>query len=219
MASLLDIISASIIGGMVLILSLTVTDSGVRQFYNYNADAIVQTNLTQMAYLIEYDLRKIGFGIDELAQGSILQIAQSNHVKFLSQLNFNTDMIADTIEYKILQAESIDFGDTTIVIYDVWRSIHIVNQSHQNMSIGRIGNPNVFRFLDQVGNVAPIILAIKMVEVMLVTYDPHIILSAEYLKDKLANEEMTEFRKQELRRLLRPTFWRQTRLVSRNLRR
>ncbi|MBD3288971.1 hypothetical protein GF337_09225 [candidate division KSB1 bacterium] len=219
MTSLLDIIGASIIGGMLLLLVLTVTDYGTREFFNYNADAIVQANLAHMAHLAEYDLRKMGFGINEGQQSTILQIANSDHLKFLSQLNFDVDTVPDTIEYEIVQDEIIDYGDTTLTMYKVLRSVTIVQHSIESMNIGKIGNQNVFRYLNQVGEPVEITQETKMVELTLVTFEPRIILSPEFVTTKLDSIDRADLRKQELRRLLRPSFWRQTRLVSKNLRR
>ncbi len=219
MTSLLDIIGASIIGGMVLLLALTVTDYGTREFFNYNSDAIMQANLAHMAHLAEYDLRKMGFGIDESQQSTILQIAQSDHLKFLTQLNYNVDTIPDTIEYKIIQAEVIDFGDTTLTMFNILRNVTVVQHSNESMNIGKIGNNNVFRYLNQIGEAVEIIQETKMVELTLITYEPRIILSPEFVTTKLNGIERADLRKRELQRLLRPSFWRQTRLVSKNLRR
>jgi len=219
MTSLLDIIGASILGGMVLILVLTVTDSGTREFFNYNADAIVQANLAHMAYLAENDLRKMGFGINESQQGTILQIALPNRLKYLSQLNMHQDSVPDTIEYYILQDEIIDYGDTILTMYNVFRSIKIPQYSGENMEIGKIGNNNVFRYLDQIGQPVEVISATKMVEVTLVSFEPRIVLSPEFVTTQLDSISRADLRKRELRRLLRPSFWRQTRLVSKNLRR
>jgi len=219
MAVLIDIIGAAMIGGLILLLVITVTDSGIRQFFNYNADAIVQTQLAHMAYITEYDLRKMGFGINEVQQGSILQIANANRIKFLAQLNSQTDDIPDTIEYRVTFAETIDFGDTALTLYNLNRKMIIASQAPQSINIGRIGNNNVFKYLDQIGNPAPIMQATKMVEVTLVTFNPQIILSPEFVSSRLDSIDGPDLRKQELRRLLRPSFWRQTRLVSKNLRR
>jgi hypothetical protein len=219
MAVLIDIISATVIGGMILLLVITVTDSGIRQFFNYNADAIIQNQLAHIAYITEYDLRKMGCGIHEVFQGTILQVAQANHIKYLSQLNFQTDNIPDTIEYKITAAETIDYGDTSLTLYNLTRIVKISSQSPQSITIGKIGNSNVFKYLDQIGNPAPIIQATKMVEVTLVTYNPAVVLSPEFVNTELDSVTRAAVRKKELQRLLRPSFWRQTRLVSKNLRR
>ena len=84
--------------------------------------------------------------------------------------------------------------------------------------MGTIGNSDVFRYLDQLGDPVPIIQATRMVEVTLTAYNPRIILSPDMFSGGNSAEDV-EFRKQELRRLLRASFWRQTRLVSKNLKR
>lgn len=219
MSSILDIIGGLLIGGMILLLTLAATDRGTREFFNYNSDAIVQNQLATMAYIIEYDLRKMGFGIDEVQQGTILQIATSNHLKFLTQLNNKTDVTPDTIEYNVVSDETIDYGDTTLIMYKVWRTIKIPGQQSKIQMIGKIGNNNVFRYLDQIGNPAEITQATKMVEVTLVAFNPRIVLSPEFVTTQIDSIQGAELRKKELTRLLRPSFWRQTRLVSKNLRR
>lgn len=79
-----------------------------------------------------------------------------------------------------------------------------------------------FRYLDQIGN--PVdpgmeLIATKMVEVTLTMFNPRVVLSPELVKKEVSSIQDQEFRKRELRRLLRTSFWRQTRLVSKNLRR
>lgn len=219
MSSMLDMVSGMIIGGMILMLTITVTDSGTRQFFNYNADAIVQSNLAQIAYITEYDLRKMGYGIDEVYQSSILQVATPGNLKFLTHLNMETDVIPDTIEYNVIADEIIDYGDTLLTMYKIMRTTKISTESPDVTMIGKIGNNNVFRYLDQIGNPVEIIPATKMVEVTLVSFNPEVVLSPEYINNRLNDIESEVERKKELIRLLRPSFWRQTRLVSKNLRR
>jgi len=219
MTSLLDIIGASVIGGMLLVILLTATSTGTREFLNYNSDAIVQQQLAQMAYIIEYDLRKMGYDIKEAQKHTIIQAATSNHIKFLSQLNSGEDVIPDTVEYSILPAETINYGDTTIIMYKIKRTLKVSQQPLDQIVIGKIGNASVFRYLDQIGNPVDIIQATKMVEVTLVALNPQVVLSKEFVSSQLDSAQNAEFRKQELKRLLRPSFWRQTRLVSKNLKR
>jgi len=219
MMTLLDIIGGMVIGGMILLLTITTTDRGTTEFFNDNADAIVQTQLTHMAYIIEYDLRKMGFGIHEAYQSTILQIANPNQLKFLSQLNHSTDSIPDTIEYQIVQDEIIDYGDTTLTMYKVWRRVKISSQPLTLTMIGKIGNNDVFNYLDQIGNPVGITQATKMVEVTLTAFEPRVVLSPEFVTTQVDSIQLTDLRKKELIRLLRPSFWRQTRLVSKNLRR
>ncbi len=219
MSTMLDIASGLIIGGMILMLTITVTERGTREFFNYNADAIVQSNLAQMAYITEWDLRKMGYGVEEALQTTILQTAEPNHLKFLAHLNMGTDQIADTIDYSIAQDEVIDYGDTSLTMYKVLRKVTIAGESPDVSMIGKIGNNDVFRYLDQIGNPAPIKQATKMVEVTLVAFNPRVVLSPEFVTAHLDTIRGARQRREELTRLLRPSFWRQTRLVSKNLRR
>ncbi|MDZ7262130.1 MAG: hypothetical protein ONB05_08505 [candidate division KSB1 bacterium] len=219
MTSLLDIIGGTVIGGLILLVALTATDRGTTDFFNFNSDAIVQNNLARMAYITEHDLRKMGFGIHEMQQATILQIATPQHLKFLSQLNYQTDVIADTIEYTIVPDDTIAYEDTSLVMYKVWRTVKISGQQPSTLMIGKIGNPEVFRYLDQIGNPVEIMQATKMVEVTMVAFNPRVVLSPELVCAQINAMEGKELRKKELTRLLRPSFWRQTRLVSKNLRR
>jgi hypothetical protein len=230
MTVILDFVMGAIIGGFLLLIGLTATESGTRTFYNYNADAIVQMNLTNTSNTIQYDLRKMGYGVPEALQGTIVQVAQPNHFKYLTHLNMDADCnlssqgptfvdnIVDTIDYTISALQNFTFPDTTITIYQVQRTISIVGESPQSIMIGTIGNSDVFRYLNQIGEPAPIQQAIKMVEVTLTAFDPQIVLSPDMFTGGDTPEEI-EFRAQELRRLLRASYWRQTRLISRNLRR
>ncbi len=158
MSVILDIITAMFIGGFLLIMSFTASDNGTQAFLNYNADAITQMNLTNVSNTMQYDLRKMGFEVPEAQQGNIVQIAQPNHFKFLAHLNKNaqcnisvsgfSDNIVDTIDYLITPFEAINFTDTSVTIYDIQRTIKIVNESPRSMVIGKIGNQDVFRYLD-----------------------------------------------------------------------
>ena len=227
MSSMLDIIAAMVIGGFLLLIAFTTTNTANRTFFNYNADAITQLNLTNLSNTMQYDLRKMGYGIPEALAGTIIQVGQPNHIKFLAHLNKDADCnigtttfdnIADTIEYTIVPAESIDFGDTVVTMYSVNRKVTIAGQSPESQEIGRIGNDDVFRYLDQVGNPVSLLAATKMVEITLTAFDPQIVLSPELFVGGDTAEEQYR-RKEELRRLLRASYWRQTRLISRNLRR
>ena len=75
-------------------------------------------------------------------------------------------------------------------------------------------NPEVFRYLDQVGNVTAIKQAVDIVEVTLIAVNPNI-----YLGDQLLTATTKVQREAELRKLAKESYWRQTRVISRNLRR
>lgn len=230
MGSILDYITAIIVGGAILLITMRVTDTGTREFLNYNADAISQMNLANMSSIIEYDLRKMGYGVPEGEQ--VLFIAQPNRLKFIAHLNREFDYfghliphkddIPDTIEYIITPAETIDYGDTSIVMYKVTRRLKITGEGGKISDIGRVGNGAIFRYLDQIGypvDPGSELVASKMVEVTLTMFNPRVVLSPELVRRDVSNISDVEYRKKELRRLLRTSYWRQTRLVSKNLKR
>jgi hypothetical protein len=231
MSVLIDIIGGLFIGGFLMLMALTATDTATTEFYNYNSDAIVQQNLARISDVIQYDLRKMGFGIPEQQSTTILQIAQPAHLKFLSQLNSDPDCMVhisgvssidhdvDSVEYMIVPFDSVDYGDTVIVTYRVRRNIFVSPGYHSSMTVGIIGNAQAFRYLDQIGRPVANINMTRMVEVTLTAYDPRIVLSTEWVDSRLNEISNVDFRKQELRRLLRASYWRQTRLISKNLKR
>jgi hypothetical protein len=231
MATMIDIIGALFIGGFLLLIALTATDNATTEFFNYNYDAIIQQNLARVSSTIQYDLRKMGYGIPEYDYQKILQIATGNHLKFISHLNSDPearvnisavawlDNIVDSIEYVLQPMDSIDYYDTTVTTYSLVRIVKIPPNYTHRMIVGVIGNAQMFRYLDQLGQEVAFIPATKMIEVTLTAFDPRIFLSRDWIDSKLNEISNAEYRKRELRRLLRASYWRQTRLISRNLRR
>lgn len=222
MSTLIDIMGAVVIGGILLLVAMTAMDSGLQSFINSNADAIVQNELADLSRIMQHDLRKMGYSIPEAASDSIIQIAQPGRLKFITNLNQDqpypgtsgTDTTPDTIDYQVVAYDSMDFIDTAIVLYGLNRSVNVVGKATSNGQVGTITNSDVFRYLDQAGNEVSYIPATKMVEVTFVSLNPDIYLNDEVL---LASDPVT--RMTELRKLIKESFWRQTRVVSKNLRR
>ena len=232
MAILIDIIGGLFIGGFLMIIALTATDTATTEFYNYNSDAIVQQNLAQMSNVIQYDLRKMGFGIPEQFKHTIIQVAQPDRIKFLAHLNSSPsckindpnvttiDNVVDSIEYRVIPHDSIDYQDTVIVTYQIRREIFVSPAYTSSIGIGIVGNPGAFRYLNQIGKPVAVMSEVQMVEVTLTAYDPRVVLSTDWVDSRINEVGYNEdFRKRELRRLLRASYWRQTRLISKNLKR
>jgi hypothetical protein len=229
MGALLDIITASMIGGFLLIILLTATDTITTESYNYQADAMTQQNLSKIASIIQSDVRKMGFDIPEGLKGQIVQTHNQDRLKFIAQLNkyqdyyadihgnTHIDNVADTIEYSIQNFETIAYWDTSIVMYQVIRRAVISQEGTDVSMIGVLGNNDVFRYLDKFENDTNDPLQMVIVELTLTAFDPRVVLSREYVKSIVDTTQGEEIRDRELRRLLRPSYWRQTRLVSKNL--
>jgi len=224
--SMLDILTASIIGAVLLLVGIKAMDNAVQHFVNHNADAISQNKLSDLNQIIQADLRKMGYGIHEAEVGTIIQTAQPTHLVFLSNLNLDFDYyihihgnqhldnIPDTIEYIIAPFDTVVFIDTSLVLYQISRTVKVTQESIVSGVVGIIANNTVFRYLDQGGEPAPIQSATRMVEVTLVTMNPEIYRSSELLEAGNPGERMNI-----LRRLIQASYWRQTRVISKNLRR
>lgn len=230
MGAMLDIITASMIGGFLLIILLTATDTITTESYNYHADAITQRNLSNIATIMQADIRKMGFDVSEGVINQIVQRHDEDKLIFVSQLNKFQDYYIhehgnlhwgddtpDTIEYAIQPHETITYWDTSIVTYKVMRRATISQEGTRTGLIGVIGNNDVFRYLDMYENETNDPGQIAIVELTLTAFDPRIILSREYVQSTVDTSKGKEYRDRELRRLLRPSYWRQTRLVSKNL--
>jgi len=213
MAVILDIIAAMMIGGVLLMVTTQGIERSLREFVNHNADAIMQAELASMTQTVQEDLRKMGYGIPESQQLSIIQAATTSRLVFLAKQNPNAAN-ADTVEYTTGTPDTTIIIDSPVITYDITRTLRRAGQQPQSTLIGRVINPVLFRYLDQAGNQVADIRSTRMVEVTLVTLNPHV-----YLDDDVIQAPTALLRTKALKNLWRESYWRQTRVVSRNLRR
>ena len=229
MNSMLDILGASIIGGLLMLIALSASDRGAREIYNYNADAIIQRNISQLGKVLEFDLQKVGFGIPD--SDNPLIVAQPGRLKFITQLNWDSearlqiagvnylDTTADTIEYVVELDQNLALGDTSVSFYSLKRTIKIPPNYVEEGKIGVIANNELFNYYDQVGNPVGNPLLAKVVEFSLYSYSSTIILSPEIVASSFNNSSDIEYRRKELLRILRPAYIRQKSMTIKNLRR
>ena len=98
--TLLDILGATIIGGILLITLFRIQDNTIENFFYYNSDLILQSNLLDVIEVVEADLRRIGYcAIPENFPDPTKAIisADSVSIRFLSDTNL--DGIMDTVYY------------------------------------------------------------------------------------------------------------------------
>ena len=232
MSSVLDILGATFVGGMLLFMAISASDVGMQEYYTQNADAITQQNLANISAIINYDLRKMGFGIPE--EDSTLIVAQSTRLKFVAQLNSHPayrmdisgvnylDQIADTIEYVVDGADTVRYGSIVVTRFRVNRIISIPPSTVETTSLGEVASDSIFSFYDQAGNSTNNLALINGVEVQLSAYNPEIILSPELVMKRILEDtggQSNNLIEREVRRLLRPAYWKQTRYSARNLKR
>ncbi len=231
MSTVLDVIGGVVIGGMLMLIALTTSDIGMRNMFNENADGIVQSNMNRMTRIIEFDLRKMGFAVPEAQLDNTVQIALPGHLKFLAQLNLDADTYykipglsifdtqVDTIDYFVSPGPSVTLGDTSFSLYNVQRTVKIAGGPTRVTVLGNISNSDVFTYFNQVGQPAFTNSEIRLVDIKLASLNPNVVLSPDILQEEINDIQNSSFKKKEIQRLLRPTFWRQRRLIARNLRR
>lgn len=200
MSTLLDILNSTIIGGIIILMVLTVLDTRQSFFLAFNDDLIVQQNLTALSRTLEYDLKKIGFAIPEDEQ--VVMQADSTVFKFRGDIDKNWQ--ADTLEYYTGSTSELA---STANPRDRFLYRKVNGLPASGFNVGLVTD-FLFEYLNQDGQVLDTsipsnLLAIKMVRITFRVENP-----AVYGQD--ANPAQTEYQS---------AFWQQTRLVSRNLRR
>lgn len=103
---ILDILGAIVVGTLLLLIVLRMSDSATQNTYTYAGELIVQENIVSVVTLLEHDFRKIGYCKDYTQipdpSASILAAAQDS-ISFLTDLDYNGQL--DTVSYFL--------GDTT----------------------------------------------------------------------------------------------------------
>jgi hypothetical protein len=219
------------VGGMLLLIATTSSDQAAQSFFNQNSDFITQANLSKISDIIGYDLKKMGYGVEEA--DTVVFVAQANQLKYITHLNSHpvyrmnldgvnhTDTIADTIEYTVSATDTIEYGLTSIVIYNIQRRLRIPPSVDIDYSIGTVANEDIFTYLDQAGNPTLNLMAVSSVELQLVAYNAEVVLSPELVMQNVNPSDSTlrDFQEKELLRILRPSYWKESRFTSRNLNR
>ena len=104
--TLFDIIGSTMVFGVLLLVTLQLNDSDTENLQIYQGDLVVQENLVELTSLLETDFRKIGYcanpaNFPDPTQSIIL--ADSNRIKFVTDLptkaNPYGDGIMDTLYY------------------------------------------------------------------------------------------------------------------------
>jgi len=99
--TILDIIGAMVIGGILLLTLFRINDNTVQNFFYYNADFILQRDLVDIIMIVEGDLRRIGYCADPdnlIPPNRTILRADSNAIAFVTDLHKTG--IFDTVEYR-----------------------------------------------------------------------------------------------------------------------
>ncbi len=101
-STLIDIMGATIIGGILLIMVNSLNERAVGNNITYGSDKLLQMEVVQLADLIETDFRKIGYcEIPSKVSDSMNVIisADTSQIKFITDLNRDGNL--DTLEYSV----------------------------------------------------------------------------------------------------------------------
>ncbi len=93
-STILDIIASVVVGGLVLLVLLRTSAGAAENSYNYGQDLIVQEDVTSLAEIMEYDLRKIGYCADYTQipdPTKAILAADSTSIKFLSDTSSSSN--------------------------------------------------------------------------------------------------------------------------------
>ena len=99
-STLLDIIGSMIIGGILLNITLRLNDAATEKTYNNGAELSLQENMAVVAQMLETDFRKIGFCADWNKfpdPSKAVVYADESSIKYLTDLDSDTNM--DSIRY------------------------------------------------------------------------------------------------------------------------
>jgi hypothetical protein len=200
MGSLLDIIIANIIGGILVLLGLNYLDTTTKHFVTHGDDLIVQQNLTSITNTLEYDLRKMGFRVPE--GDEVVLIADSNQIRYRGDQN--KDNSIDTVDYYLGNVSELSATKNPDDRF-IYRKLNGLPSN--GFKVGVVSEYK-FDYLDQDGVIVDTsnpqnLKLIKMIRITLKVEN-----SAAYSSNPVP--EKSEYTS---------AFWQQTRLVSRNLRR
>lgn len=99
-STIIDILASIIMGGMLLIIVLRLSDSAAEKTHNYSGELSLQQNLVTIAQVLENDFRKMGYCKDwEKFPDPTKSIASADtsSIKFYADINSNGNM--DSILY------------------------------------------------------------------------------------------------------------------------
>ena len=99
-ATIFDIMGSIIIGGILMLITWRLSDAATEKTYNNSGELSLQQNLTTIAQILETDFRKVGFCADYNKfpdPSKAIIYGDESRITFLADLDFDTNM--DSIRY------------------------------------------------------------------------------------------------------------------------
>lgn len=219
MTTMIDIMISSVLGGVLLIVALTANDVAAENSFIYSGDLYVQQTLTAVVSMVEKDIRNMGYGVP--AGEQVVVAADSDRIAF--KMDFNRNGTIDTVFYWLGPLSDLAYtqNDSDRVLY---RKVlpglpgeQLSPDAGEDLTIPQgIGFVTKFDLMyysqSQVDTLPPPVAAgdLSMVKVIQITLE---------VQNPYAPYRQTVVKPGEQEGLFSSSIWRQTRLVSRNLRR
>lgn len=198
-STLIDLMGSTIIGGLLLLILLTLNDAAVENNFVYGGEAIAQANLVEVVRLVEHDFRKIGYCRDwekiPDPSKSVLMATQ-NSIKFLT--DDDNDGILDTIFYQLGSESELEItpNPNDKMLYRIRN-----NEDPIGANLG-VTQFDLF-YYDAMGNELSFPITVPSA---IYTMQINIKVEDVYGYDRVNSDEIYS-----------SAFWRQVRLASRNL--
>lgn len=102
MNTFLDIVGSTIIGGIILLTILSYNGNLNEASLSQTTSNIVQSNLNSMSQILDFDFKKIGFGVSDSIK---IIIADTSRIVFLSDMDNNGKI--DTLAYYLSSIDTL----------------------------------------------------------------------------------------------------------------
>jgi hypothetical protein len=201
MAMMLDLIGSVVLAGFVILMGLRMNANLANSGGSYKADVVVQENLVSLVESIEYDFRKMGYGVSDPTK--VILRADSNAITFRGDIDDNG--VVDTVEWYLGGLVGSTPNPSDRILY---RRIHPTSSGGTSLA-GALPGVTVFnlKYLNHESLPPTGLGQIWIVETTLRVESPW----------RVQNRSIDE---QEYGLwAYSAAFWRQTRLASRNLKR
>jgi hypothetical protein len=127
MTVMLDIVFSVVIFGMLLLMIANINITLINENYRGIVELHTETELIQMAKILEFDLNKIGYHVPSVAAstGERIALADTSRIRFYSDIKNNGAVIL--IEYQLLEpnASSLNPRDRKLIRMENTSTVYI----------------------------------------------------------------------------------------------
>lgn len=209
--TILDLIASTMVFGSLLLIALRINMSTTENIQMFRADLLVQQNLVEITRLLEYDFKKIGYCKDPSKipdPSQAIRYADSVKISFLTDFPTSADPqgdgIVDSLTYyvgPVAEASATPNPDD--------RLLYRVENDDTPIGVNLGVTEFDLRYFDALKNSIPSPVAYPgLIQYMQITIQVENVVAADSL---LANTASFD-------RSYQSAYWRQVRLVAKNLR-